>query len=262
MGCPAWLDLTDDRKAFIYLPDRAQIVRRIFEEATSGIGGYTIARRLNEEGVPPFGPSPKWNQSTIHNLLCNRATIGEFQPRRFVNGKRVPDGDPIKDFYPPAIDAALFDLAQAVRQENLSSRRGRKGELVSNLFSGLTLCAYCNARMKLENVGMGSSETRRSFICSKALKEESCIKDRWQYNEFERTFLTFISKLSASSFAQQEIVPYIRALSDSDVYKSRRSLAAQFKRTIKTLKIGTERRARFFKVEFGDRTTWTIFPKN
>jgi hypothetical protein len=44
---------------------RAQIVIRIFEEAISGIGGYTIARRLNEEGVP----SPKWNQSTINNLL-------------------------------------------------------------------------------------------------------------------------------------------------------------------------------------------------
>jgi hypothetical protein len=261
MGCPGWLQLTEDRKAFVYLPDRADVVRRIFEEASSGIGGYTIARRLNEEGVPPFGPSPKWNQSTINNLLRNRATIGEFQARRFVDGKRVPDGAPIKDFYPPVIDAAVFELAQTIRQENLSSHRGRKGVLVSNLFSGIARCAHCDSRMKLENVGVGPDDLKRSFICSKALIEGSCISDRWRYSEFEASFLAFITKLPASSIGQRQLAPYIAGLSGPDVYRSRRSLAAQLKRTIKSLKIGTGRRRRFFKIEFSDLTSWTIFPK-
>jgi Recombinase len=77
--------------------------------------------------VPAFGPSPKWDQSTIHNMLRNRATIGEHQPKRIRNGKRVPDGNPIPGFYPAAIDESLFDAAQEARQNNLASAEVARG---------------------------------------------------------------------------------------------------------------------------------------
>jgi hypothetical protein len=115
--------------------------------------------------------------------------------------------------------------------------------------------------MKLENFSSQPIEAKRSFVCSKALKGGSCVKDRWLYVEFEKAFLTFITNLPPSSIGQIQLAPYIKDLSDSDVYKSRRSLAAQFKRTITMLKIGAKGRSRFFKVEFSDRTSWTIFPK-
>ena len=76
-GCPGWLGLTEDRTAFVFFPERAEVVRKIFEIGASGLGGYTIAKKLNAEGVSGFGQSGKWDQSTIHNMLRNRATIGE-----------------------------------------------------------------------------------------------------------------------------------------------------------------------------------------
>ena len=76
MGCPGWLELSEDRESFIFLADRAEIVRKIFEASVAGLGGYAIAKMFNEKRVPVFGPSPNWDQSTIHNMLRNRAVIG------------------------------------------------------------------------------------------------------------------------------------------------------------------------------------------
>ncbi|RVD46068.1 recombinase family protein, partial [Mesorhizobium sp. M8A.F.Ca.ET.023.02.2.1] len=36
--CPAWLELSEDRKNFHVIDDRAQVVRRIFEDSASGQG--------------------------------------------------------------------------------------------------------------------------------------------------------------------------------------------------------------------------------
>jgi DNA invertase Pin-like site-specific DNA recombinase len=46
--CPGWLRLSLDKKKFDILPNRAELVTRIFEETAAGIGLYSIARRLNE----------------------------------------------------------------------------------------------------------------------------------------------------------------------------------------------------------------------
>lgn len=55
-GCPGWLGLTEDRTAFVFFPERAEVVRKIFEMSASGLGGYTIAKKLNAGGVPGFWP--------------------------------------------------------------------------------------------------------------------------------------------------------------------------------------------------------------
>src|SRR6202158_1008296 len=142
MGCPGWLKLSEDRTSFIFDPEKAEIVRKIFEASISGLGGYTIAKQLDAKKVPAFVPSPKWDQSTIHNILRNRATIGEHQPKRIRNGKRIPEGDPISNFYPAVIEESLFLAAQIARQKNLASGRGRKGRLITCF---LKLCStYAN----------------------------------------------------------------------------------------------------------------------
>ena len=65
---------------FELIPERAAIVRRIYEDSASGLGAMTIARRLNDESVPTFGRSNGWQPSYIKKILTDRAVIGEFQP--------------------------------------------------------------------------------------------------------------------------------------------------------------------------------------
>jgi hypothetical protein len=153
--CPGWLKLSSDKKRFEVIQKRADIVVSIFQDSTAGVGNYSITRRLNETHVPPFGRSRGWRSSSVNKILANRAVLGEFQPHRLMDGRRVPDGDAIKDYFPAIIDEQLFYRAQNARDQRRVKGAGRKGPNVSNLFSGLATCAYCGSKMRFENKGPG-----------------------------------------------------------------------------------------------------------
>src|SRR5258708_30696995 len=94
MGCPGWLKLSEDRTSFIFDPEKAEIVRKIFDASISGLGGYTITNQLNWKKVPAVCPSPKRDQSKISNILRHPASVFEHQPKRIANWNRVPGGSP------------------------------------------------------------------------------------------------------------------------------------------------------------------------
>src|SRR6516225_10104648 len=71
--CPAWLKLSPDRKRYEEIPDRVKVVRSIFEDTVSGIGTYTITRRLNRRGINSFGRSNGWQNGYVSKILTNRA---------------------------------------------------------------------------------------------------------------------------------------------------------------------------------------------
>ncbi|WP_191969649.1 recombinase family protein [Neorhizobium galegae] len=135
--CPKWLELNDDRKSFRLIPDRVEIVRSVYADASAGKGSFQIARALNQASVAPFGDGDGWHESFISKLLTNRAVLGEFQPHRLVAGKRLPEGEPIKDYYPRIISDDLFALVEAGRAARRNRGSGRKGRNNINLFSVL-----------------------------------------------------------------------------------------------------------------------------
>src|SRR5262249_40247836 len=152
--CPAWLKLSSDRKRYEEIPERVKVVCSIFEDAVSGIGTYTITRRLNSRGINSFGRSNGWQNSYVSKILTNRAVIGEFQPhKRLPTGKRVPVGEPIKNYFPAIVEPDLFHRAQSARADRRLAGRGRKGKYVTNLFSGMSTCFSCGSHMAFENKG-------------------------------------------------------------------------------------------------------------
>jgi DNA invertase Pin-like site-specific DNA recombinase len=66
---PAWLKYSADTKQFEPLPERVEVIRRIFDEAIAGIGAFTIAKRLNEAALPTFG---SWSSSAIEQIIERR----------------------------------------------------------------------------------------------------------------------------------------------------------------------------------------------
>jgi DNA invertase Pin-like site-specific DNA recombinase len=192
--CPAWLRLSRDKSRYDVIADRAEVVRSIFNDTVNGIGNYSITQRLNKRGVPHFGKSNGWHNSYVAKILANRAVIGEFQPHKLVDGKRQPTGEPIRNYFPPIIEEELFYRAQASRKQRLQQARGRKGEFVSNLFSGLTTCAYCKSKMKFENKGPGP-KGGTFLVCDNAKRGLGCSGTRWRYNQFEASFLGFVQEL-------------------------------------------------------------------
>jgi hypothetical protein len=189
-ACPGWLELSHDRTAFVLVPERAEIVRKIFDLSISGLGSYFIADHLTRQKVPPFGASRKWDHTTIDSMLRNRATTGQYQPKSWAGGnkKGVAVGAPISNYYPAIIDEETFEAAQRIRRQNLAAGRGRKGNNYANLFTGLTTCAYCNGPVKFH-----SNKDYKSLICAQVLENAGCIRAAWSYKNFESSVLSFLA---------------------------------------------------------------------
>lgn len=206
--CPSWLRLTPDRMGFEVVEDRAAVVRRIFDEAASGIGTFTIVRRLNEEGVPTFMGKGGWQNSTVNKILSSAAAIGTFQPNRMEGGKRTPDGDPIRNYFPRVVPQPVFEAAQRGRLERKTKpdketgkkgSGGSKGKHFTNLFSKLAVCDYCGKPMHYQNKGR-PPKGQAYLVCSNALRNIGCeMTGRWRYDQFESTFLSFVEQLDLAS---------------------------------------------------------------
>jgi Recombinase len=80
-----------------------------------------------------------WHKSYVQKILSNKAVTGEFQPHLKREGKRLPTGDPIKQYYPAIIDETLFYRAQVSTQSRRKIGGGRKGRGFAYLFKGLLL---------------------------------------------------------------------------------------------------------------------------
>ena len=236
---PGWLGVSEDRTSFIFLPDRASIVRRVFELSIAGLGGYTIAKHLNAENVPAFGRSKKWDQSTIHNMLTSRATVGEHQPKTFINGKGEPIGCPIPGYYPAVIDEYLFRAAQDARRKHLASGRGRKGRLITNLFSGLTTCFYCGSE-----VWFHSNGNKKSLMCAAVYEGRGCHRRAWSYGNFEASFFNMVKRLGTDPTICEEerkvlvdLGSQIDQLAGTEVYNARLHVSMTLKHFVSELKL-------------------------
>lgn len=196
--CPAWLRLAADRASYEPIPDRVEIVRQIFADSAAGLGMYSIARRLNEAGVPAFVGKHGWHRSYLAKTLESRAVIGEFQPHVKVDAKRVAEGEPIKGYYPAIVSQDLFYQAQQSRKQRRNGGSGRKGPGYTNLFTGIARCAYCHSATVFENKGPGKGGGTY-LVCGSAQRGKACDATRWKYQDFETSFLAFVQELDLES---------------------------------------------------------------
>lgn len=180
----------------------ANVVRRIFREFASGIGPRTIARTLNEEGVP--GPAGKlWSDTTIRGhvkrgtgLVNNELYIGRliWNRLRYVKdpstGKRVSRLNPesewiIKDV--PELRIVDDELWQSVRvrQGKIAEKYANVTEAVrkhhkknrlngtrrpKSLLSGLVFCGCCGGPYSLRGADR--------FACSNHISKGACSNSR------------------------------------------------------------------------------------
>lgn len=156
---PYWLELVDGQYAVI--DDRAAIVREVFKLAKEGRGKIAIATVLNERGVPVFNDRRKdapsqWSGAIISKLLGNERVRGLFQPGQIVQGKRVPVGEPIPDYYPRVISEEEWWSAQAAISLRRTTR-ATKNTHNFNVWQGIAFCGRCGAAMHIINKGQGRS---------------------------------------------------------------------------------------------------------
>ncbi|MEH3061500.1 MAG: recombinase family protein [Methylobacterium radiotolerans] len=196
---PAWWKVVDDR----LVPNgrRPDIVREIFGYLADGWGRNRIASVLNARNEPTWGHGARWHGGTVQKITDSRAVIGEFQPHRtelvphgdILVPKRVPDGDPIPEYYPRIVDEDLWNRARGVankrRLKQAPNAGGRQGTVITNLFGMTATCGACGARMTFRDRGP------RSFSVLRCSGERAGACDnhfRIPYQDTENAILSWL----------------------------------------------------------------------
>ncbi|PRA84988.1 recombinase family protein [Ochrobactrum sp. MYb29] len=180
----------------------ANVVRRIFREFAAGVGPRTIARTLNEEGVP--GPAGKlWNDTTIRGhvkrgtgLVNNELYIGRliWNRLRYIKdpstGKRVSRLNPVSEWIikdVPELRIVDDELWQSVRarqgeiaekyinvteavQKHHKKNRLNGTRRPKSLLSGLVFCGCCGGPYSLRGADR--------FACSNHISKGACSNSR------------------------------------------------------------------------------------
>lgn len=191
--CVAWCHIESDGKGKrpVLVPERAALVRRIFELTASGHGHRLIAVRFNTEGVPVWGRSKGWQPSYICKILASRAVLGFYQPHVKARSavRRIPEGPEIAGYYPPAVDEALYYKALAARAAR-RHKGGRKGKGLANILSGLAKCASCGQSMTFQDKG-GPPKGGKYLVCDGRVRGMGCEDGpRWRYDVAEKAVLS------------------------------------------------------------------------
>ncbi|MBC3493079.1 recombinase family protein [Pseudomonas taiwanensis] len=231
---PAWLDtetfyLMDEtkgkqvkRRRYVLNPEKAETVKLIFELFQNGNGSLKIKNILNERNIPTFKGAEYWEPSIISKILRNPATHGFYQPKKQGTGKRdlIPAGEPIEDYFPAIVSRETFEQCQRITAAN-STRKGRKGKVFTNLFTGLLKCVDCGGPVHLLNPGIDKRakvpKSVNYIVCKKGKFTRECVLKRLRYDDFEATMLKAIQEINLADVLNENnplerLIKQIRAI--------------------------------------------------
>jgi len=175
--CPSWLRYNEETADFELIEKRAELLRELFRKTIAGIGQSRLANELNEKKVPTWGKCSGWNEGSLQKIIKSRSLIGEHQPYTSQHGKRVPFGDPIKNYYPAVIEEDIFYAAQTARKQRTNAI-GRRGKKFSNLLQGMCLCAKCGGTMRYRSCRQAGKDYAY-LTCSNAHRKLGCKQHKY-----------------------------------------------------------------------------------
>ncbi len=199
-GCVGWIDqiqIPGSKDCKFNLNQHAETVKRIFELADQGVGALSIARILNDANTPPLKKiGTKWWENTVVRILKNETAIGTLQVNDTVDGKLIPMGDPIKNYYPAAVSEELFWRVQ--RKKVKAAAKGRKGQTFANLFPMTTRCVHCGGGLGLVR---STKNDYQYYRCKRRYEDANCPGPSalFPYNALEAAILDNVTEFYLDS---------------------------------------------------------------
>ncbi|MGM9669746.1 MAG: recombinase family protein [Faecousia sp.] len=135
-------------------PERAPVVKMVFEMYASGTSAAQIAKTLRNMGIET-NEGGKWSASSVKHMLTNDHYIGMVHWEKRKTVKVVEDGEVratrprSNDFlvyqgkHPPIIEKELWDAVQAIKGKLPPVKEKAKN---ANPFAGIVFC-QCGSRM-------------------------------------------------------------------------------------------------------------------
>jgi len=204
----------EDKHKIVIDKEVEYVVRKIFSMKLEGYSSYSIAKHLNDNGIPsPMEHKKakgiryktgfctkavaKWDTPAINRILTNEVYIGTLQQgkREKINykldkvvSKDKSDWIEIEDNHEAIIDPHDFEIVQKLLKCDIKAKTvGEKADL----FSGLLFCKDCNAQMTKKVDKRGKTPTVY-YICSSYNKGQDCSRHSIKQEELQRTVLEMI----------------------------------------------------------------------
>lgn len=210
---------------------KAAVVKRIFADYLAGSSTCALAKRLTETGFPNANSKASWNHGSIGRILENVKYLGD-------------------EFYPPMIDAGLFEQVQKRRRERCE-QLGRSIKPNSGNrqypFTGKLRCGECGEAYRKYIEHCGKPSEKSLWKCKRYIyKNRVCCRCGFLTDEqLEKAFLETANLIIArmqifDRKPKKEPIPYnpefnsldqrIKELEAEGRYSSRELPALIFKR--------------------------------
>jgi DNA invertase Pin-like site-specific DNA recombinase len=196
-SAPSWLALDPKRTAFVQIPERVDIVKKIFDFALKGMGPVAITRFLNSTNVavwsrrkkPPVG----WRAQAVDNILNGRSVLGEFEGRA--------------EYFGPGVIS--IDVWNAVNSTVRRKAQGRGNGVIreSNLFCGLLVSGIDGSTMIMRQSGVKNKVTgiygwNVYLVSNLTIAGKSVIGHRVRYDLVESRILWLIKNLDPAMLSR------------------------------------------------------------
>lgn len=215
--CPGWMRLVGGPRTGRYelIPERADLVRSIFAATIAGEGRRTIVKRLNADGVEPWGEGGNkgrhWHDSYVQKILTSTAAFGRYDMR----------GEAVEGYFPPVVSEGTYWQARAATARRRFGA-GRPTGRFANLLHGLARCHICGSNMAYLDKGRRSAPVLR---CTKAMAKAGCESAvRANYKLLEDLTVGLYARFKdAATFAERQVAG--RAAAELEPLESRLAAA-------------------------------------
>jgi DNA invertase Pin-like site-specific DNA recombinase len=226
---PAWIKVTgsaakEHRNATLSLiPERADLVRRMFEMFLAGEGKHAIAEAFNAERIGTWGTSELWHSTYIFKILSSPTVTGRLVPHieSHVAGKRIrTPQETIEDYYPRVIDDETFQRAQTLA----ASRRGTvRSRSIASITAGIAKCPKCGSTMT--RVMKGKRGGAPKLVCARAKAGAGCKYHLVKLLDIERAFTRNAAQLHRPPITENSLASDIDA-ADEELYQLGKQIEA------------------------------------
>lgn len=218
----------------VIVSEQAEIVKGIFAACIAGKSTNSIAKELNEKGIPSR-KGGKWIGSTINGILTNEKYIGAALYQKTYtdeNFKKKRNKGEEEQYYcenhhEAIIDTDTFEKAkEAIRQRGL--KKGNCTEDTSKYsnryaMSGRIKCGECGRSFRRRYHYISHGKSYNAWCCGGHLEDyKSCSMKFIRDDDMKRAFLTMVNKLQFGN--DLVLKPLLIALTVSNSKKTSHSI--------------------------------------
>jgi len=187
-------------KELVINDTESKVVKRVFDlYLQKGFGYYSIAKQLNEEGIPSK-QKKEWSIRSIKLMLTNPAYKGTLVWNRIDRSSQKPvekndeEWVVVEHALPSIIDEHTWE---AVQKKVPGKKMHPRSKTSPHLLGGLLKCGRCSAAMSISWMGP-KTKRKRVYRCSAKKNKGTCTSKWYNASDVESWFNQGLHQLSQS----------------------------------------------------------------